>query len=136
MLRKLLTAVLVGIGATTMLATNSMAGEWGAACSCGYSHTFYAPPTYSYAPPIYTIYPHYVVQPNFAVRRTYLIPQTYYREEAPPYLPGLEDDYYSPRYAPDYGVRYAPRYGRVHRAIKVGFQGHRSSHRHHNIGIH
>ena len=113
MRRQFFLSALIGFGAAAMFATSSVAGEWGTGCGCGYRGIFYAQPTYSYAEPTYTIYPHYVVQPNYVVQRTYIVPQTYYEEEQPSYLPSAEpstysEDYPSEGYAPRYRSYYRP----------------------------
>ena len=80
------------ISLATVSAGAALAGDWGSGCGyCGYGNNpvggvYYAPPTYSYAPPTTTVLRHYVVQPNYIVQRTYVIRQNHYVNETGPCL--------------------------------------------------
>jgi hypothetical protein len=86
MRRQIILSAVIGIGSAALFAGTAFADGWGCG-HCGVypqAQVYYAPATYSYAPPTYTIIPHYVVQPNYVVERTYVIRQTrYIREPAP-----------------------------------------------------
>ena len=136
MRRQFFLSALVGIGAAAMFATSSVAGEWGSGCGCGYGGVFYAQPTYSYAAPTYTIYPHYVVQPNYVIQRTYIVPQTYYQDEQPSYAPAFAPSTYSEGYQSGYAPRYRSYYRPWrgaglynHRYVNRGYVGARGVYR-------
>jgi hypothetical protein len=99
MRRQFFLTALAGIGSAALFAGSAVAGGWGSGCGyCGYgdyptSRVYYAPPTYSYAQPTFTVIPHYVVQPNYVVQRTYVIRQTRYISETVPCLIDCDRSY-------------------------------------------
>lgn len=116
MRHKYILTALVGIGSVALFTANAVAGEWGSGCGrCGYSNystgqVYYAPPTYSYAQPTITVYPHYVVQPNYIVHRTYVVPQTYYLRESSSYPFGGGYLVNQGQYYPDSSMVAPPQY--------------------------